>query len=112
MVSALPDQTTLDLDELPGGSVLRSVTAVPAVVSGRSALRVELTDDVTFNGSAGVDYVDMPMFVAIPVRFTTGTIDVDILSRLNRKGPADARVRTPDTAARTRQHRADPRRSS
>jgi hypothetical protein len=92
MVSAVPDQTTLDLDELPEGSVLRSVTAVPADVSGRSALRVELTDDVTFNGSPGVSYGDMPTFVVIPVRFTTGTIEVDILSRLNGKGPVDARA--------------------
>jgi hypothetical protein len=92
MVSPVPDQTTLDLDELPEGSMLRSVTAVPADVSGRSALRVELTDDVTFNGSPGVDYVDMPTFVVLPVRFTTGTIEVDILSRLNGKGPEDARA--------------------
>ena len=34
----------------------------------------------------------MPTFVIIPATFTDGTIEVDILSRLNGKGPADARA--------------------
>ena len=34
----------------------------------------------------------MPTFVIIPASFTNGTIEVDILSRLNGKGPADARA--------------------
>jgi hypothetical protein len=40
----------------------------------------------------GVDYVDMPTFVIIPASFTNGTIEVNILSRLNGKGHADARA--------------------
>jgi hypothetical protein len=80
------------LDHLPEGSGLWSVTAAPADIAGRQALRVELTDTVTFDGKPGVDYVDMPTFVIIPARFTNGTIEVDILSRLNGKGPADARA--------------------
>ena len=84
--------TTLDLTELPEGSELRSVTAVPTEVSGRRALRVELTDAVTLHGTPGVDYVDMPTFMIIPEGFENGTIEVDILSRLNGKGPADARA--------------------
>lgn len=55
-------------------------------------MRVELTDEVTINGRAGVDYVDMPTFLIIPARFRDGTIEVDILSRLNGKGPSDARA--------------------
>jgi hypothetical protein len=51
-----------DLTELPEGSELRSVTAVPTEVSGRRALRVELTDTLTLHGKPGVDYVDMPTF--------------------------------------------------
>jgi hypothetical protein len=86
------DQTSHELDQLPEGSTLRSVTATPADVAGRKALRVELTDDVTFNGKPGVDYVDRPTFVIIPAGLTIGTIEVDILSRLNGKGPADARA--------------------
>jgi hypothetical protein len=84
--------TTHDLTGLPGGSELRSVTAVPTEVSGRRALRVELTDAVTLHGRPGVDYVDMPTFLIIPASFENGTIEVDILSRLNGKGPADARA--------------------
>ena len=38
-------------------------------------------------GKPGVDYVDMPTFVIIPADFTNGTIEVNILSRLNGKGP-------------------------
>jgi hypothetical protein len=81
-----------DLTELPEGSELRSVTAVPTEVSGRRALRVELTDAVTLYGKPGIDYVDMPTFLIIPASFENGTIEVDILSRLNGKGPADARA--------------------
>jgi hypothetical protein len=87
-----PATTTYDLAALPEGSKLRSVTAVPADIVGRRALRVELTDDVTLGGKPGVDYVDMPTFVIIPAGFQNGNIEVDILSRLNGKGPADARA--------------------
>jgi hypothetical protein len=86
------DQTSHKLDQLPEGSILRSVTAIPADVAGRKALRVELTDDVTFNGKPGVDYVDRPTFVIIPASLTIGTMEVDVLSCLNDKGPADARA--------------------
>ncbi len=85
-------QTTHDLTSLPPGSEPRSVTAVPADIAGRSALRVELTDAVTRQGKPGVDYVDMPTFLVIPASFQNGSIEVDILSRLNGKGPADARA--------------------
>ena len=92
MVGDVPDRTTHELDQLPEESRLRSVTAAPADIAGRQALRVELTDTVTFNGRPGVDYVDTATFVIIPATFTDGTIEVDILSRLNGKGPADARA--------------------
>jgi hypothetical protein len=67
---------TPSLTDLPEGSKLRAVTAVPAEVAGRRALRVELTDAVTLEGKPGVDYVDMPTFVIIPDSFTNGTIQV------------------------------------
>jgi hypothetical protein len=89
MTRADPAAMTHSLIELPEGSKLRAVTAVPAEVAGRRALRVELTDAVTLEGKPGVDYVDMPTFVIIPASFTNGTIEV---SRLNGKGPADARA--------------------
>jgi hypothetical protein len=59
---------------------------VPIEVAGRRALRVELTDVVTLHGKPGVDYVDTPTFPIIPGSFENGTIEVDILSRLNGKG--------------------------
>jgi hypothetical protein len=92
MTQTDPAAATHSLTELPEGSKLRAVTAVPAEVAGRSALRVELTDAVTLEGRPGVDYVDMPTFVIIPASLTSGTIEVNILSRLNGKGPADARA--------------------
>jgi hypothetical protein len=84
--------TMHELTKSPEGSELRSVTAVPTEVSGRRALRVELTDAVTLHGKPGVAYVDMPTFVIIPASLENGTIEVDVLSRLNGKGPADARA--------------------
>jgi hypothetical protein len=66
MVGGVLDRTTFALDHLPEGSGLRSVTAAPADIAGRQALRVELTDTVTFDGKPGVDYVDMPTLVIIP----------------------------------------------
>lgn len=92
MTQADPAATTHSLTELPECSRLRAVTAVPAEVAGRRALRVELTDAVTLEGKSGVDYVDMPTSVIIPASYINGTIEVDILSRLNGKGPADARA--------------------
>lgn len=85
-------RTTFDLRKLPDGATLRSVTATPADVAGRRALRVELEDAVTYDGKPGVDYVDMPTFAIIPAGFENGAIEVDVLSRLNGKGPADARA--------------------
>jgi hypothetical protein len=85
-----PVATTHSLTELPEGSKLRAVTAVPPRSLAAGLSGVELTDAVTLEGKPGVDYVDMPTFVIIPASFTNGTIEVNILSRLNGRGPADA----------------------
>ena len=69
MTQGDPAATIHSLTELPEGCKLRAVTAVPAEVAGRRALRV-----------------DMPTFVIIPASFTNGTIEVNILSRLKRQG--------------------------
>jgi len=84
-------QISNSLEQLPTGSVLRGVTAVPAEIKGRKALRVELTDAVT-SGKPGVDFGDGPTLVIIPAKFKNGTIAFDVLSRLNGKGPPDARA--------------------
>ena len=79
-----------DLIGLPAGAWLRSVTATPANIGGRNALRVELTETAS-TGQYGVDYVDMPTFVILPAEFENGTISVDVLSRLNGRAPDIAR---------------------
>lgn len=79
------------LTTLPARAELCSVTALPSRVAGHEALRVELTDDITANGVAGTDFVDQPTFVALPMHFSTGSIEIDILSRLNHKTDFDAR---------------------
>ena len=80
-----------DLAEIPDGAVLRSVTAQRGSFDHRRAVRVSLTDKVSHDGIAGVDYVDQPTFVQIPTTFTTGKISVDIASRLRPDAPEDAR---------------------
>lgn len=72
--------------------VCKSVTANMAEISGRQALRVVLTDEVTLNGKPDVDYVDMPTFAILPVDLQRGIISVDILSRLNMHAPDYARA--------------------
>ncbi|WP_203567152.1 hypothetical protein [Aestuariimicrobium ganziense] len=83
---------THTLDHLPEGAVLHGVTAEPVDLDGRPCLRVELTDDLTFNGTWGVDFVDQPTYVELPIEFTTGRIDVALRSRLNGKGPEECRA--------------------
>jgi hypothetical protein len=92
------------LDKVPGGATLHTVTAAPAEYKGRSALRVEFTDEAN-EGPPGV-LIDMPTFVLIPTNFKNGTIEVDVLGRLNKKALPDARAfvglayRVVDTEAR------------
>ncbi len=38
-----------------------------------------------------MDNTDAPTFVTIPAELKNGTVEVDVLARLNGKGPADAR---------------------
>ena len=84
-------EITYDLTTLPDGAELRSVVATPATLDGRQVLRVSLTDEVTVNGVAGVDYVDQPTFVILPVPFENGTLEVDFCSGLNALAPDYAR---------------------
>ena len=83
--------TVYALEALPSGATLRKVTAAPADYKGRKALKVELVKTVN-DGRPGIDFGDTPTFVAIPANFRNGTIEVDLLGRLNGKGPPDARA--------------------
>ena len=71
---------------------MRSVTADPAFVAGRQALRVQLTDDITIKGKPNIDYIDVPIFAVLPITMTNGSLSVDILSRMNSKAPPNARA--------------------
>lgn len=82
---------TYDLATLPDGAQLRSVVATPTTLDGRQVLRVSLSDEVTLTGTPGVDYVDQPTFVILPVSFENGTIEVDVRSGLNELAPDYAR---------------------
>jgi hypothetical protein len=76
------------LHEMPVGATLHTVIAAPAEYKGRKALKVEFTEAAN-KSPPGVDFlIDMPTFVLIPTNFKNGTIEVDILGRLNGKGSA------------------------
>jgi hypothetical protein len=83
-------QAAYDLAALPAGATLHRVVAAPAEYKGRRAIKVEMPD-AAIKAQLGID-VDMPTFVRIPGDFRNGTIEVDLLSRLNGKGPPAARA--------------------
>jgi hypothetical protein len=83
-------QVIYALDALPAGATLHRVVAMPAEYKGRKAIKVEMPD-AAIKAQLGID-VDMPTFVRIPAEFRNGTIEVDLLSRLNGKGPPAARA--------------------
>jgi hypothetical protein len=78
------------LHELPAGASLHRVTAAPGDYKDRKALRVEITEAAA-RAQLGVAF-DMPTFVLIPGNFKNGTIEVDVLGRLNATAPPDARA--------------------
>jgi hypothetical protein len=86
-----PGTVVLQLKELPVEASLRSVTARASEAGGRKALRVALTSQAAA-GIPGVDYIDQPTFVLLPVEFENGVIEVDILSRLTVDAPDFARA--------------------
>lgn len=79
-----------DLSTLPPDAVARDVDAKAVVLAGKPCLRLTLSDRAR-NGTYGVDYVDQPTFLLLPVDFTDGRIEVDILARLRPDAPDYAR---------------------
>jgi hypothetical protein len=84
---------TYDLSILPPGAINHRVTATPAEIKGRKALKVEL-DPKSRAGQPGVDFGDTDTFVMIPASFRNGTIEVDLLGRLQPDAPPDMRAFT------------------
>ena len=72
------------------GAELRGVLAVPGSHEGREALRVRLAPAVAA-GLPGVDYVDQPTFVLLPIEFDRGVIEVDVAGSLLDDAPDYAR---------------------
>src|SRR5476651_1528786 len=82
---------TYDLSVLPPGAVNHRVTATPAEIKGRKALKVEL-DPKSRAGQPGVDFGDTDTFIMIPASFRNGTIEVDLLGRLQPDAPPEMRA--------------------
>ncbi len=90
MCAVGPARTTrYALDAIPDGVTLRSVTAEPSDAAGRPSLRIALTEAVRRDGKPGVDFIDQPTFVILPLDVSGGRVAVDISSR-----PAAGRART------------------
>lgn len=77
---------------LPAGASLHSVSATSALIGGRDALRVSLLEALAASGTPGVDFIDMPTFVQLPIAFRTGVIEVDVRARLTPTAPDYARA--------------------
>lgn len=84
-------RTVYAFDALPEGASLRSVAAEPSRAAGRAALRVSLTEAVRRLGAPGVDFVDQPTFVVLPIDLAAGRLDVDIHADLLLDAPDYAR---------------------
>lgn len=72
-----------DLATLPEGAAFHSGVAELTRLDGRTALRVSLSEQMTRYDIPGTGHVDLPTFVSLPIWFEDGTIEVDVLSRLN-----------------------------
>jgi hypothetical protein len=87
-----PDRTMYALADVPTGATLRSVTAEPSDAAGRPALRISLTEAVRRNGTAGVDFVDQPTFLLLPLDVSAGRLEVDLIADLLPDAPDYARA--------------------
>lgn len=79
------------LDAIPEGATLRAVAAEPSGEAGRPALRTSLTEAVRRDGKPGVDFIDQPTFVILPLDVSAGRLEVDICSDLLPDAPELAR---------------------
>jgi len=79
-----------DLAEIPDGAVSRGVVAQPSSAGGHAAIRVTL-DESTRSGTAGVDFIDQPTFLILPITAASGRMSVSIRSGLLPDAPDYAR---------------------
>jgi len=76
-----------DLATRPEGAAFHSGVAELTRLDGRAALRVALTEEMTRRDVPGTGCVDLPTFIALPIWFEDGSIEVDVLSRLDEGAP-------------------------
>jgi hypothetical protein len=74
---------TYNLAALPEGAAFHAGVAVLTRLDGRAAMRVSLTEQMTRYDVPGAGSLDLPTFIALPIWFEDGTIEVDVLSRLH-----------------------------
>jgi len=91
-MGAGPERIEYSLADVPAGATFRSVTAEPSDATGRPALRISLTEAVRYDGRPGVDFVDQPTFVILPLELEAGRLEVDISSDLLPDAPDYARA--------------------
>lgn len=84
-------RSSFPLDSVPDGAQMRSVRVDPDVHRGTGALRVRLTASVERDGVPGVEYIDQPTFLVLPVRFRTGRIEVSVAAETHADAPEYAR---------------------
>lgn len=80
------------LTTLPAGAITSRVSADPVEIDGRGALRVSLLPEIAEHGVPGVDYVDQPTFLVLPVEVTDAVVEVDVRSRLTPTAPDYSRA--------------------
>jgi hypothetical protein len=79
---------TYDLAALPEGAAFHAGVAELTQLDGRTAMRISLTEQMTRYDVPGAGRMDLPTFIALPIWFEDGTIEVDVLSR-HHDSPSD-----------------------
>jgi hypothetical protein len=80
------------LDKLPQDAVAQGVVAQEADMAGRKALKIELTPQVVRSGPGRGGYGDEPTYLALPIDFGNGTLEIDLYGKLNGQGADVARA--------------------
>jgi hypothetical protein len=83
---------TYDLATLPEGAAFHAGVAELMQLDGRTAMRVSLTEQMTRYDVPGAGHMDLPTFIALPIWFEDGTIEVEVLSRLQDSSAARAQA--------------------
>jgi len=83
---------TFPLDTVPFGATPHGVVVQAGEIEGRKAVRIELSEQTLRAGFGRGGYGDEPTYLALPIDFGNGVIEVDLYGKLNGKGPRDARA--------------------